>query len=362
MSHLVNWFIQRNIDSVIEHDHSLIKDHLDNWSTGKFNHSEDLSIKKWDNCLINKQSNVVMCCIFSMLIYHYQDNDYIKQITERLDYKYQIYICNNGLVYGIFRNDKFSFLVFKGSSSVADYLVDLDIKEIGMIDDVKVHKGFYTLLKENSKDIISNTSKYNINFITGHSLGGALALLYGSVYEYKKFIVSFGAPKVGNELFYKHYCDKRYNIRFVNKSDIVPSLPISLLGRLEYTHQKGSRISIGHKGYIRHPLRDHSIVEYFESILEMMSLYEIKGKITQMQLGIDYEIPFTHFWKLQVHKVNNSLEGPTNKQLKELFFTDILEAKEYIEKNNLKKDEYWLREIQWQWVDNLFVPFYPNTV
>ncbi len=63
-------------------------------------------------------------------------------------------------------------------------------------------------------------------WITGHSLGGALATLSGRDLPNKfqpHAIFTFGAPRVGNPAFSDNY--DRTNHQFVNEDDIVPHLP-----------------------------------------------------------------------------------------------------------------------------------------
>jgi hypothetical protein len=79
-------------------------------------------------------------------------------------------------------------------------------------------------------------------WLTGHSLGGALALLAGWRFK-RKFvpihqIYTFGAPMVGNELAAKtidlEFADKIF--RYVNTQDPIPKLPtVSLLAN-QYGH------------------------------------------------------------------------------------------------------------------------------
>lgn len=79
-------------------------------------------------------------------------------------------------------------------------------------------------------------------YLTGHSLGGALATLASSVVE-ANATYSFGAPRVGNKAFAQALSSKHV-YRIVYGRDIAPSYPHPLLG---YCHG-GERWQLGSDG------------------------------------------------------------------------------------------------------------------
>jgi triacylglycerol lipase len=111
----------------------------------------------------------------------------------------------------------------------------------------RFHRGFLEALEMIWAPLLTATeaalkAKERPLWVTGHSLGGALALLaawrlqraFISVHE----IVTFGAPMIGNEAaakaFEKEFAEKIF--RFVDIEDLVPHLPsVSLLANA-YTH------------------------------------------------------------------------------------------------------------------------------
>jgi hypothetical protein len=87
-------------------------------------------------------------------------------------------------------------------------------------------------------------------WITGHSLGGALALLAGWLFTRKMIpiceIITFGAPMIGNQAavdaFDREFAGKIF--RYVNAPDPVPRLPMYSLMTNEFVHcQKECRLS-----------------------------------------------------------------------------------------------------------------------
>lgn len=101
----------------------------------------------------------------------------------------------------------------------------------------RVHRGFYdafqSVVEQVQSEILSLAEQfpdYSI-FVTGHSLGGALAV-FGAL-DVKRYlpnvpvsITTFGKPRVGNPAFANFFSNLIVeSTRMVNKEDIVPHLP-----------------------------------------------------------------------------------------------------------------------------------------
>jgi len=154
--------------------------------------------------------------------------------------------------------DDYAVLAFRGTDNLKDWMTNLNAaparfswffegaREVG-----EVHSGF-TLAVRHSWEAIANavdkviprpptspdlkglsTSVQPTLWLTGHSLGGALAVLCGAAFSMTNTIrlvsgvYTFGQPRVG--LF--NFCDN-YNqllrsrtFRFVNREDLVPRVP-----------------------------------------------------------------------------------------------------------------------------------------
>eukprot|EP01134_Creolimax_fragrantissima_P000229 CFRG0229T1 len=104
----------------------------------------------------------------------------------------------------------------------------------------KIHMGFWETYKSIHNEVISEIVKlknenptYEV-FVTGHSLGGAMATYCTLMVAMKGIEVqgyTFGQPRVGNTAFKKLFNSKVKNYyRIVNNYDLVPHLPARVMG------------------------------------------------------------------------------------------------------------------------------------
>ena len=131
-------------------------------------------------------------------------------------------------------------VVFRGSESRSDWYYDLMISKRNLNKDIYVHSGFYSQLHINNnfekitehvKALIEENPEYSL-YITGHSLGAALATLYG--YELSKLlnhnivVVSFASPRVGNKGFKLDFNSQENlsHYRITNNRDIITASPM----------------------------------------------------------------------------------------------------------------------------------------
>ncbi len=120
---------------------------------------------------------------------------------------------------------QFSALVFRGTrGSIANWLVNLSTALSPWPSGGSVHKGFKMILLEAWEEIQQQLG--NISeplYYTGHSLGGALAVLAAALQK-PTAVYTFGSPRIGNAEF----IDKTKEIkiyRVVNPKDIVAGVP-----------------------------------------------------------------------------------------------------------------------------------------
>ena len=126
---------------------------------------------------------------------------------------------------------------FRGSRSNPDWIADAAIIQTYFpYTRIKlgIHSGFAAIYKACRQQIMNTLSAMDSSkqlFITGHSLGGALAVLcsldatVNTVYN-NPVMYNFGSPRVGNLKFVQAYNEVIDNsVRIVNTNDIVPLLP-----------------------------------------------------------------------------------------------------------------------------------------
>lgn len=197
---------------------------------------------------------------------------------------------------------KIYLLTFRGSASKGDWKINLETEQVPFADDLslteqmqyekenklaKVHKGFlsYTdavlknsALDENDqlpaivKEAAADPDAYII--LTGHSLGGAVATLFGErlvqlgVPKDKFIVITFGAPAVGNKAFAEQYGDKINLIRITNTADPVPgSLQTFFGGYQQFGYNHKYHLSPVMSSF-QHDMAmyfDHSVSEYFKN-------------------------------------------------------------------------------------------------
>ncbi len=139
----------------------------------------------------------------------------------------------------ILNHEDILIISFSGTklSEIDDIITDLKFWKTEF-EKLYVHKGFhdyyyklkFPVLREILK--LNKLKKYQL-YWTGHSLGGALATLFGYVYK-EGVVYTYGKPKIGNKDFSNEVNRTIKCYRVYNNLDIIPNLPP---GFLKYTHE-----------------------------------------------------------------------------------------------------------------------------
>jgi triacylglycerol lipase len=127
-------------------------------------------------------------------------------------------------------NEDFAIVAFRGTQP-DDWQDIFDDGRFGLDDwpHGRVHEGFKAAFKRIEKKLRDALKTHASNkplWITGHSLGAALAVLAADTIE-TRGIYTFGLPRVGNTLFTGHY-NQRFSgrsFRYVNDVDVVTHVP-----------------------------------------------------------------------------------------------------------------------------------------
>jgi hypothetical protein len=150
----------------------------------------------------------------------------------------------------VFSNDKVVVVSFRGSEmdlsqAPADTFnnwvgtnIQTRLKDQPMLGPgVQVHDGFWTALDSVYKGIAAEIAKQGgfkqkKVFVTGHSLGGALATLCALRLQKDKYgspvVYTFASPRVGNDKFQAAF--RLTHRRWVNQNDLVTQMPPEIFG------------------------------------------------------------------------------------------------------------------------------------
>lgn len=141
----------------------------------------------------------------------------------------------------VVKKDDYLIIAFRGTEleKYEDILVDLwsfpTEYSVG-----KVHGGFLYALNSVWDQVeialLELADEKTKICITGHSLGGALALLAATKlydeFQLRPTVYTFGQPRIGTKEFEEHYLSilKGNYYRFTNHHDMVPQLPLYFMG------------------------------------------------------------------------------------------------------------------------------------
>ena len=183
-----------------------------------------------------------LMAVMSQLAYVLFENsaDLLKKALSEADFELiKPFNCNGTQAFLAKReSDKMTILAFRGTQQEEPQDIITDLKANFYQDEkgVKIHDGFYRAFKcveIDIKNTVENFKDYSL-YVTGHSLGGALALIATRALNSDNLAAcyTFGSPKVGNEEFDDDIKPPIY--RIVNAYDIVPFSPPTYIFEIMY--------------------------------------------------------------------------------------------------------------------------------
>ena len=121
------------------------------------------------------------------------------------------------------------YLSFRGTANLENALVDLDVSlKLDTDLNIQLHQGFGAAAKAAYEDVKSKLDKSQPVSVTGHSLGGAIAVIMAMHLQRDGYlldqVITFGQPKVTNVTGADVYGNLPL-IRVVTPKDIVPLVP-----------------------------------------------------------------------------------------------------------------------------------------
>jgi len=167
--------------------------------------------------------------------------------TQQIQLRANSLSTGRNLMYGyIFFNEENACISFTGTSNIDQWKDDFKFKLVeanninGYEEGMMIHQGFYNIYKQLQSSIrtwLSSNSIKNL-YITGHSLGGALATICSlDLSKYQPIVYTFGAPRVGNQIFASVYqTNVPQGIRVNNTEDIITDLPLAAFENQVYQH------------------------------------------------------------------------------------------------------------------------------
>jgi triacylglycerol lipase len=150
--------------------------------------------------------------------YHFKFSDTGANITDKVRY----FIATND-------EEKTQLIAVRGTSNVENAVVDIDyVLTPDEILDIELHKGFAQSSQSIYQELKPKLHKDYTIHLTGHSLGGAVAVILGMYLDKQDYktgeIVTFGQPKVTNRSGAKRFA--HLNVTRVNTAeDMVPLMP-----------------------------------------------------------------------------------------------------------------------------------------
>jgi len=263
----------------------------------------------------NSRVNIIPCLGYQELIHNTETID-LGEILSSIDIGQFFMVERSSVVVVAIKVHKVIFISFRGTQNLYDWFTNLNISKSSPYPNKNntayFHKGFHravaSCIEEVNSNIIKKFGSENTIYVTGHSLGGAMAAIFHALVNKKigdclffdikstsillgmdvhnNFLSSnacytFGMPRFGNFAAMQHFNNP---FHIYNKDDIVPCVPPKFLGyhdclmeycltdnsQIDHSNVKGSSfMSYMSKLMTRKGIKDHNVEEYTNRINTM---------------------------------------------------------------------------------------------
>jgi len=169
-----------------------------------------------------------------------KDNDKIKEKYNN----FEVYINTiNEIKYIVLfdKEKKEQYVSIRGTSNSHNALQDINFfKDKSFRLGIELHTGFHRTAEMIADDLLSRLDKTWTTWVTGHSLGGAEAVIVSWYLDYSGHTISecitFGQPKVTDSIGVRKLRGKVKITRVVNETDVVPLVPPAGTHMNRYAH------------------------------------------------------------------------------------------------------------------------------
>ena len=209
----------------------------------------------------------------------------------------------------------YQMISFRGTESIKDIITDVWFRKTNAYGGKgKVHSGFEDAVNEIWESLVKALDKRKNIYISGHSLGGALAQLMAhrlAINNYKVLgVYTFGSPRVGNLKFKNEYDAFLAGKTFlhINNRDIVATVPPEQLGFINLGNMESQFDDI-HNITVKNT--KGSIINAYEELdyeqLDVASKEALKSQMAEVATSIRAS---SAFLRVPSHQLNANAYSP----------------------------------------------------
>jgi triacylglycerol lipase len=170
-----------------------------------------------------------------------REHDKIKQKYKDYDIIYVNTINEIQYILLADENTKTYYISIRGTSNSHNALQDINfLKDKSFRLGIHLHTGFHRTAEMIADDLLTRMDKTWSIYVTGHSLGGAAALIVAWYLDFSGYTIdeciTFGQPKVTDSHGVRALRGKIKHTRVVNETDVVPLVPPAGTHMNRYAH------------------------------------------------------------------------------------------------------------------------------